>query len=131
MTPGLHDVILTSVSIQLQDDCANWRSVCRHTVAQQCRIPLLERQLHSDAQGEVLKIYLRHHAVHVQAIQAMTMSMSNQPIVSMQALMPVAVFVVGCAFSTEKFSLGTLGNMIVVSIGVAIASYGALHFTPA
>jgi hypothetical protein len=100
-------------------------------VAQQCRIPLLERQLHSDAQGEVLKLYLRHHAVHVQAIQAMTMSMSNQPIVSMQALMPVAVFVVGCAFSTEKFSLGTFGNMIVVSIGVAIASYGALHFTPA
>jgi hypothetical protein len=40
--------------------------------------------------------------------------------------MPVAVFVVGCAFSTERFSLGTFGNMIVVSIGVAIASYGAV-----
>ena len=49
----------------------------------------------------------------------------------LQALMPVAVFVVGCAFSTEKFSLGTFGNMIVVSIGVAIASYGALPVTPA
>jgi drug/metabolite transporter (DMT)-like permease len=56
--------------------------------------------------------------------------LTNQ-IVLMQALMPVAVFVVGCAFSTEKFSLGTFGNMIVVSIGVAIASYGALYFTPA
>jgi hypothetical protein len=55
---------------------------------------------------------------------------ANQ-LVLLQALMPVAVFVVGCAFSTEKFSLGTFGNMIVVSIGVAIASYGALHFTPA
>lgn len=38
--------------------------------------------------------------------------------------MPVAVFVVGCVFSTERFSWGTFGNMIIVSIGVAIASFG-------
>ena len=38
--------------------------------------------------------------------------------------MPVAVFVVGCALHTESFSFSTLGNMILISIGVAIASYG-------
>lgn len=38
--------------------------------------------------------------------------------------MPVAVFVVGCAFGTEKYSGGTLVNMLIVSLGVAIASYG-------
>ena len=42
----------------------------------------------------------------------------------LQALMPVAVFVVGCAFGTEKYSGGTLVNMLIVSLGVAIASYG-------
>lgn len=40
--------------------------------------------------------------------------------------MPVAVFVVGCAFGTEKYSGGTLVNMLIVSLGVAIASYGKL-----
>ena len=43
---------------------------------------------------------------------------------TLQALMPVAVFVVGCAFGTEKYSGGTLVNMLIVSLGVAIASYG-------
>ena len=43
---------------------------------------------------------------------------------AVQALMPVAVFVVGCAFSTEKYNGGTLANMLVVSLGVAIAAYG-------
>ncbi len=38
--------------------------------------------------------------------------------------MPVAVFVVGCALHTESFSFSTLGNMILISIGVAVASYG-------
>lgn len=38
--------------------------------------------------------------------------------------MPVAVFVVGCALQTETFSVGTFSNMLVVSVGVAIASYG-------
>lgn len=46
----------------------------------------------------------------------------------LKALMPVAVFVVGCFFSTERFSWSTFGNMIVVSIGVAIASFGELNF---
>lgn len=51
----------------------------------------------------------------------------------LQALMPVAVFVVGCAFGTEKYNGGTLVNMLIVSLGVAIASYGnsfAYSFLP-
>jgi hypothetical protein len=42
----------------------------------------------------------------------------------LKALMPVAVFSVGCFFGTDKFSTGTMANMILVTIGVAIASYG-------
>ena len=40
--------------------------------------------------------------------------------------MPVAVFVVGCIMQMETFSVGTFSNMLIVSVGVAIASYGAL-----
>lgn len=39
--------------------------------------------------------------------------------------MPVAVFSVGCAFGTDRFNANTMANMILVTIGVAIASYGA------
>ena len=41
--------------------------------------------------------------------------------------MPVSVFAVGCAFGTETFSVNTLVNMIVVTVGVAIASYGEIN----
>lgn len=34
------------------------------------------------------------------------------------------VFMVGCGFGTEKFTLGSLGNMLIVGVGIAIASYG-------
>ena len=46
----------------------------------------------------------------------------------LKALMPVAVFGVGCGMGTETYSLNTLLNMIVVTIGVAIASYGEINF---
>ncbi len=42
--------------------------------------------------------------------------------------MPVAVFGVGCGFGVEAFSWSSLSNMIVVTIGVAIASYGEINF---
>ena len=45
----------------------------------------------------------------------------------LKALMPVSVFAVGCAFGTESFSVNTLVNMIVVTVGVAIASYGEIN----
>jgi hypothetical protein len=48
----------------------------------------------------------------------------------LKALMPVAVFMVGCVFGTEKYQWNTFGNMIVVSIGVAIASFGEINFVP-
>lgn len=40
--------------------------------------------------------------------------------------MPVAVFTVGCLFKTDKFNWSTMLNMILVTIGVAIASFGTL-----
>ena len=36
----------------------------------------------------------------------------------LKALMPVAVFAVGCAFGTESFTMNTLINMVVVTAGV-------------
>lgn len=39
--------------------------------------------------------------------------------------MPVAVFCVGVSFGTEKFNWPVFSNMLVVSVGVCIASYGA------
>ncbi|KAK9834440.1 hypothetical protein WJX74_001775 [Apatococcus lobatus] len=46
----------------------------------------------------------------------------------LKALMPVAVFIVGCGFKTETYSSETFGNMVIVTLGVAIASYGELNF---
>lgn len=45
----------------------------------------------------------------------------------LKALMPVAVFVVGCVFGTESFSTHALLNMVVVTAGVAVASYGEIN----
>jgi hypothetical protein len=45
--------------------------------------------------------------------------------------MPVAVFSVGCVFGTDKFNWPTMVNMILVTIGVAIASFGEAHSWPA
>ena len=62
------------------------------------------------------------------AVTLITMMESSRGLIlgvrRLQALMPVAVFVVGCALHTESFSFSTLGNMVLISIGVAIASYG-------
>ena len=42
--------------------------------------------------------------------------------------MPVAVFAVGCGLGTESYNHNTMLNMVVVTIGVAIASYGEINF---
>ena len=42
--------------------------------------------------------------------------------------MPVSVFTVGCVFGMETYTPKTLINMIVVTIGVIIASYGEINF---
>uniref|UniRef100_A0A7R9VSQ7 Sugar phosphate transporter domain-containing protein n=1 Tax=Chlamydomonas euryale TaxID=1486919 RepID=A0A7R9VSQ7_9CHLO len=46
----------------------------------------------------------------------------------LKATTPLVVFVVGCGFGTEKFTLNSLANMVVVGVGIAIASYGELLF---
>eukprot|EP00240_Pyramimonas_obovata_P013295 CAMPEP_0118934048 /NCGR_PEP_ID=MMETSP1169-20130426/13456_1 /TAXON_ID=36882 /ORGANISM="Pyramimonas obovata, Strain CCMP722" /LENGTH=262 /DNA_ID=CAMNT_0006876909 /DNA_START=391 /DNA_END=1179 /DNA_ORIENTATION=- len=46
----------------------------------------------------------------------------------LKALMPVAVFTSGTLMGTETFSTNTLINMLVVTIGVMIASYGEINF---
>ncbi|KAK9815201.1 hypothetical protein WJX73_010856 [Symbiochloris irregularis] len=46
----------------------------------------------------------------------------------LKALMPVAVFMVGCGMGTESFAMDTLVNMVFVTAGVAIASYGEINF---
>eukprot|EP00239_Pterosperma_sp_CCMP1384_P005882 CAMPEP_0197853150 /NCGR_PEP_ID=MMETSP1438-20131217/22186_1 /TAXON_ID=1461541 /ORGANISM="Pterosperma sp., Strain CCMP1384" /LENGTH=348 /DNA_ID=CAMNT_0043467455 /DNA_START=374 /DNA_END=1420 /DNA_ORIENTATION=- len=46
----------------------------------------------------------------------------------LKALMPVAVFMVGVNFKTETYSHKTLMNMLVVTVGVMIASYGEINF---
>jgi hypothetical protein len=45
-----------------------------------------------------------------------------------KALMPAAVYTVGCFLGTEKYSVSYVGNMLIISIGVAIASYGEINF---
>lgn len=45
-----------------------------------------------------------------------------------QALMPMAVFLVGTAFGTESFTQKRLANMVVITFGVMIAAYGELNF---
>ena len=46
----------------------------------------------------------------------------------LKALMPVSVFTVGCVFGMETYNPKTLVNMVVVTIGVIIASYGEINF---
>ncbi|GAB4816833.1 hypothetical protein N2152v2_003879 [Parachlorella kessleri] len=46
----------------------------------------------------------------------------------LKAMMPVAVFAVGCGFGTEKYHTSTLFNMLLISVGVGVASYGELNF---
>jgi len=46
----------------------------------------------------------------------------------LKALMPVSVFAIGCVFGMESYNPKTLVNMIVVTIGVIIASYGEINF---
>ncbi|PNW87036.1 hypothetical protein CHLRE_02g106200v5 [Chlamydomonas reinhardtii] len=46
----------------------------------------------------------------------------------LKASMPMVVFVVGVGFATEKFTTRVALNMVVVGTGIAIASYGEIHF---
>lgn len=48
-------------------------------------------------------------------------------VIDMQALMPASVFLVGMLLGTETWHLGTAANMVVVTAGVAVASYGEVR----
>ena len=47
----------------------------------------------------------------------------------LKANMPVIIFIVGCLFATEAFTLASFGIMVVIAAGVAMASYGELNFS--
>jgi hypothetical protein len=46
----------------------------------------------------------------------------------LKALMPVAVFLAGSAMGTEAFQISKLANMMLIAVGVAVASFGELNF---
>jgi hypothetical protein len=47
----------------------------------------------------------------------------------LKANMPVIIFIVGCLFATEVFTLASFSIMVVIAAGVAMASYGELNFS--
>lgn len=68
---------------------------------------------------------LAHVAAHpLHACSLYLRTKCAAPRCAVQAMMPVAVFAVGCGFGTEKYSTATLSNMLTISLGVAVASYG-------
>ncbi|PNY08601.1 putative sugar phosphate/phosphate translocator [Trifolium pratense] len=46
----------------------------------------------------------------------------------LKALMPVATFLVAVTLGTEKLRCDVFWNMVLVSVGVVISSYGEIHF---
>lgn len=42
--------------------------------------------------------------------------------------MPVAVYCLGVAVQKEIYKTSTMGNMLLISVGVAIAAYGEANF---
>lgn len=46
----------------------------------------------------------------------------------LKALMPVAVYTIGILFKKDTFNNSTMGNMIAISVGVAIAAYGEAKY---
>ncbi len=84
--------------------------VRRDAVDQQRGLPLPVGFVHPDAQGESMRC----------VFAASVAPCTDQ----LQATMPIVVFAVGCGFGTERFSMGMAGNMVIVSVGIGIASYG-------
>lgn len=46
----------------------------------------------------------------------------------LKASMPLTVYIVGCMFGTEKLSMRTAANMVVIVTGVLVAAHGEVHF---
>mmetsp|Transcript_19782 Transcript_19782/g.49032 ORF Transcript_19782/g.49032 Transcript_19782/m.49032 type:complete len:326 (-) Transcript_19782:681-1658(-) len=74
--------------------------------------------------------------VPIAALFALTLWFSNTAylylsvafIQMVKALMPGVVYVVACVMKVESFSRRTMLNMIMITVGVCIASYGELNF---
>ena len=74
--------------------------------------------------------------VPVGALFALSLWLSNTAYVylsvafiqMLKALMPAAVYTVGCLMGIEQFTYARLANMLVITLGVCIASYGELNF---
>ena len=74
--------------------------------------------------------------VPIGACYSLTLSMGNMAylyltisfIQMLKALMPVSVFTMGCLIGNEKFRIYTFGNMVLIALGVGIASYAELNF---
>nr|DAD31120.1 TPA_asm: hypothetical protein HUJ06_009971 [Nelumbo nucifera] len=47
----------------------------------------------------------------------------------LKALIPVAVYAIGVGLKKEVFKSDVMANMITISVGVAIAAYGEVHFS--
>jgi len=81
------------------------------------------------------EIYLKK-IVPVAGLFAVSLWMSNTAylylsvafIQMVKALMPCVVYSVGCALKVEVFNTPTLANVLVITVGVLIASYGELNF---
>ena len=81
------------------------------------------------------EVYLRK-IVPVGFLFALSLWMSNSAylylsvafIQMVKALMPAVVYLVGCLFGLETFAWQRLANMLVITVGVCIASYGELNF---
>jgi len=48
----------------------------------------------------------------------------------LKALMPAAVYAVGCLLSTETFAWKYVANMLIITVGVALASAGEVALVP-
>jgi len=74
--------------------------------------------------------------VPVGALFALSLWLSNTAYVylsvafiqMLKALMPASVYTVGCLMGIEQFTYARLVNMLVITLGVCIASYGELNF---
>lgn len=85
--------------------------------------------------GMTKKVYVSS-VIPISALYCLSLWLSNSAYVylsvsfiqMLKALMPVAVYSIGVLLGKECFSSKTMGNMVGISLGVAIAAYGEAQF---
>ena len=96
---------------------------------------VLVRSGHVKSIGMDLKTYIQA-IIPIGACYSVTLWIGNAAylylsvsfIQMLKAMMPVSVFMVGCLIGNEKFKLSTFANMLLIALGVTIASYGEINF---